>query len=58
MSEHSDNCHKESEIRAAYPEHSTAHFEEFLEITVNSNSEVPPGKQNGNKEAGQANPLN
>ena len=47
MQENIDSCHKESEIHAAYPEQSTAHFEEVVKITFNSASVITQEKQNG-----------
>ena len=36
-----DSFHKESERHAAYPEQSTAHFENVANITVDSISIIP-----------------
>ena len=41
MQNYIDSCHKESEICAAYPEQSTAHFENVANITINSASVIP-----------------
>ena len=45
-----DSCHKESEIRAAYPEQSNAHLNNIVNITVNSDSITPHKKKNGREE--------
>ena len=58
MRENIDSCHKESEIHAAYPEQSTAHFEEVVKITFNSASVITQEKQNGSQEHHQANTYN
>ena len=42
-----DSCHKYSEIRAEYPEQSTAHFENVVNITVLSDSVIPHKKKMG-----------
>ena len=39
--EHTDGCHKESEIRTAYLEHNPAHFNNVANITVNGDSINP-----------------
>ena len=49
MREHIDVFHKESEKRAAYPEQSTAHFEDVANITVYSASVITQEKQNGSE---------
>ena len=41
-----DSCHKESERRAAYTEHSTANFNNVANITVNSDIITSQKKQN------------
>ena len=45
MLEHIDGFHKESEIPAAYTEHSTTHFSNVAKITVNSVSTTPQKKK-------------
>ena len=45
MKTYIDSFHKESERRAAYPEHSTANFEIVANITVNSASVIPQEKK-------------
>ena len=50
MQEHIDSCHKESESSEVYPEHSTAHFNNVTNITVDSDSIIPQKKQNGREE--------
>ena len=50
MQEHIDSFHKESESRAAYPEHSTTHFNNIANITVDSDIITPHKKQNGREE--------
>ena len=47
IGEHSDSCHKESEIPAVYPKYNTAHFNNVANITSNSDSITPHKKQNG-----------
>ena len=39
------SCHKESEIRAEYMEQSTAHFENVVNITVDSVGVIPQEKK-------------
>ena len=41
MKSYIDNCHKESERRASYPKHSTAHFENVANITIDSAILIP-----------------
>ena len=43
MREHTDSFHKESERRAAYPEQSTAHFEDVSNINDYSATVIPQG---------------
>ena len=38
MRENIDGCHKESKSCATYPEHSTAHFNNVANITVDSDN--------------------
>ena len=45
-----DRCHKESERRAAYPEKSTAHFNNVAYITISSYIITPQKKQNARDE--------
>ena len=45
MWEHVDICHKYSEICAAYPKQSTAHFEDVANITVDSASVITQEKK-------------
>ena len=45
-----DGCHKESERCAAYPEQSTAHFNNVVNITVDSDSITPQKGKNGREE--------
>ena len=42
-----------SKICAAYPEHSTAYFNNFANITINSDSITPKNKQNMREENSQ-----
>ena len=53
MQEHIDSFHKESESCAAYPEHSTTHFNNVANITVDSDIITPHKKQNGGGEDSQ-----
>ena len=50
MQEYIDSCHKESGKCAAYPEQSTAHFEDVFNITVDSSSVLVQEKQNGSED--------
>ena len=52
-----DSCHKESEIRAAYPEQSTAHFEIVANIAIISYNAIPQEKQNESEKYFQENPY-
>ena len=45
-----DICHKESEICAAYTEHSTAHFNNIAKIDVDYDIITPQKKKNGREE--------
>ena len=45
MQEHIDIWHKESESRAAYPEHGNAHFNGAVNITIDSYSITPQKKK-------------
>ena len=45
-----DSCHKEPERHATYPEHSTAHFNNVANITVNIDSITLKNKQNKREE--------
>ena len=40
----------ESEIRASYPEQSTAHYNNVANITIGSDSTTPQKKKNGREE--------
>ena len=53
MQEHIDNCHKKSESRVAYPEHSTAHLNNVANITVDSDGTTPRKKHNRREENNQ-----
>ena len=57
MQERIDSFHKESERHAAYPEQSTAHFEDVANITFDSASVIPQGTLNSNQEDRQVNPY-
>ena len=57
MWDYIDSCHKESERRATYPEHSTAYVENVANTTVNSASVIPQEKYNGGEEDCQENPY-
>ena len=50
MQTYIDSYKKESEKCAAYPEHSTVHFEYIANITVDSDSVISQEKQNGSEE--------
>ena len=50
MQEHIGGCHKESESSEVYPEHSTAHFNNVANITVNIDSITLKNKQNKREE--------
>ena len=52
-----DICHKEPEIREAYPEESIAHFENVANINVDSASVLSQEKKNGSIKNCQANPY-
>ena len=56
MKNYIDNCYKESERRAAYPEQSTVHLENIANITFDSHSVIPQEKQNGSEKDCQTNP--
>ena len=47
MRDYIDSSHKESERHAAYPEQSTAHFEDVVKITANSAIVISQEKQMG-----------
>ena len=57
MQNYIDSCHRESEKRAAYPENSTANFENILSITVDSDSSIRQEKQNVSNKYHQVNPY-
>ena len=40
MRDHINSCHKASKKRTAYPQQSTAHFEDFANIAVDSDSVI------------------
>ena len=48
MQESIGSFHTESERHAAYPEQSTAHFEDVANITFDSASVIPQGTLNSN----------
>ena len=48
MWENIDSCHKESKKHGAYMEQSTVHFEDIVNITVDSSSVILQEKQNDN----------
>ena len=58
MRDYIASCHKESERCTAYPEQSTAHFENIVNINVDIDSLIPQENQNGSEEDHQADPYN
>ena len=53
MQEHIDSCHKYFESCAAYTEHSTAHFNRIMNISINSGNITSHKKQNEREENSQ-----
>ena len=50
-----DSCNKESERRAAYPEHSTVHSKNISNINVDNDSVIPQEEKNGGEKYLQVN---
>ena len=50
MRNYIDKCNKESEKYAAYPEQSTIHFENVVNITVDSDCVITQEKQDRSEE--------
>ena len=51
--EHIDSCYKGSKSCAEYLEHSTAHFNNVANITIDSDSITPKNKKNWREENSQ-----
>ena len=47
MQEYIDSCHKESKSHTVYQKHSTAHFNNVGNITIDTDSRTQQKKQNG-----------
>ena len=58
MRNYIDSCNKKSEMRAAYPKKSTAHFQNVANITIDSAIVITNEEQNGSQKYFQGNPYN